>query len=71
MMNPGLFQAKRSSLQSTVSDLMKMAESSLNRQKTLREKEKVLIMSNSAFSLSVFKRLVLKTRENQGLLGKG
>ena len=28
-------------------------------------------MSNLAFSLSVFKRLVLQTRKNQGLFGEG
>ena len=33
--------------------------------------EKLLIMSNFSFSQSVFKRLVLPTRENQGLFGKG
>ena len=48
-----------------------MAESSPNRQKTLWEKEKLLIMSNFSFSHIVFKRLVLQTRKNQGLFGKG
>ena len=43
-----------------------MAECSLNELKTLCKKEKLLIMNNS-----VFKRLVLQTRENQGLFGKG
>ena len=41
------------------------------RRKTLREKEKLLVMSNFSFSHSVFKRLVLQTRKNQGLFGKG
>ena len=50
---------------------MKMAESSHKGYKTLREKEKLLIMSNFSFSHSVFKRLVLQTRKNQGLFGKG
>ena len=50
---------------------MKMAESSPNREKTLREKEKLLVRSNFSFSHSVFKRLVLQTRKNQGLFGKG
>ena len=50
---------------------MKMAESYQNGQKTMREKEKLLVMSNFSFSLSVFKRLVLQTRKNQGLFGKG
>ena len=35
------------------------------------EKEKLLIMSNFSFSNSVFKRLLLQTRTNQGLFGKG
>ena len=35
------------------------------------KKEKLLIMSNFCFSHSVFKRLVLQTRKNQGLFGKG
>ena len=33
-------------------------------------KEKLLLTSNFSFSYSVFKRLVLKTRKNQGLFGK-
>ena len=48
-----------------------MAECSLNGLKTLCEKEKLLVTSNFSFSHSVFKRLVLQTRENQGLFGKG
>ena len=48
-----------------------MAESSPNRQKTLWEKEKLLVTSNFSFSHSVFKRLVLQTRKNQDLYGKG
>ena len=52
-------------------NLMKMAESSLNGLKTLLEKEKLLVTSNFSFSHSVFKRLVLQTRKNQGLFGKG
>ena len=48
-----------------------MAEFSLNGLKTLCEKEKLLVTSNFSFSHSVFKRLVLQTRENQGLFGKG
>ena len=35
------------------------------------EKEKLLVMSNVSFSHSVFKRLLLKTRKNKGLFGKG
>ena len=33
--------------------------------------EKLLVTSNFSFSHSVFKRLVLQTRKNQGLFGKG
>ena len=43
-----------------------MAESYLNRQKTLWEKEKLLITSNFSFARNVFKRIEL-----QGLFGKG
>ena len=35
------------------------------------EKEKFLVTSNFSFSHSVFKRIVLQTRKNQGLFGKG
>ena len=48
-----------------------MRKSSLKGLKTLWEKEKLLITSNFSFSLSVFKRLLLQTRKNQGLFGKG
>ena len=34
-------------------------------------KEKLFVTSNFSFSCSVFKRLVLQTRKNQGLFGKG
>ena len=50
---------------------MKMAENYLNGQKTLWEKEKLLVTSNFSFSHGVFKRLELQTRKNQGLFGKG
>ena len=59
------------SLQTTFSNLMKMAESSQKEWKTLWEKEKLLIMSNFSFSRSVFKRLVLQTHKNKGLFRKG
>ena len=39
--------------------------------KTLWEKKKLLVTSNFFFSCSVFERLVLQTRKNQGLFGKG
>ena len=39
--------------------------------KKLLEKEKLLVLSNFFFFCSVFKRLVLQSRENQGLFGKG
>ena len=48
-----------------------MAESFPNEKKTLLEKEKLLVTSNFSFSNSVFERLVLQTRKNQGLFGKG
>ena len=38
------------SLQMTISNLMKMAESSLNGLKTLWEKEKLIVTSNFSFS---------------------
>ena len=38
--------------------------------KTSWEKEQLLVTSNFSFSHSVFKRIVLQTRKNQGLLGK-
>ena len=37
---------------------------------TLKKKEKLLITSNFSFTYSVFKRLVLETFKNHGLLGK-
>ena len=48
-----------------------MSESSQNGQKTLWDKEKLLIMSNFSFCHCVFERRVLQTRKNQGLFGKG
>ena len=62
---------KSKSLQTTILNLMEMAEISQNGLKTLWEKEKLLVTSNFSFSHSVFKRLVLQTRKNQGLFGKG
>ena len=47
-----------------------MAESSLKGRK-LWENEKLLVTSNFSFSHSVFKRLVLRTRKNLALFGKG
>ena len=55
----------------TISNVVKMAESSTDGQKTLWEKEKLLVTSNFSFSDNVFKRLILQTRKNQGLFGKG
>ena len=54
------------SLQTTISNLKKMEDSSTNGLKTLWEKEKLLVTSNFSFSHSVFKRLVLEKglREN-------
>ena len=48
-----------------------MGKSSPKGLKTLWEKEKLLVMSNFSFSHSVFKRLLLQRRKNQGLFGKG
>ena len=52
-------------------NMMRMAECCPKGQKTLGEKEKLLVTSNFSFSRCVFKRLVLQTRKNQGLFGKG
>ena len=48
-----------------------MEETSFNGLKTLLEKVKLLVKRNFSFFHHVFKRLVLQTRENQGLFGKG
>ena len=53
------------------SNLMKMAESSPNRQKRLWEKEKLHVTSNFSFSQSVLKRFVRQACKSQGLFGKG
>ena len=50
---------------------MKMAESSPDGQKTLWEKEKLLVISIFSFSRRVFKILVQETHKNQGLFRKG
>ena len=63
------FQTESS--QTTISNLLKVAESSPYWYKALWEKEKLLVTSNFFFSHSVFKRLVWQTRKNQGLFGKG
>ena len=55
----------------TISDLMKVAESSPKGLKILWEKEKLLDRSTFLFSHSVFERLVLQTRKDQGLFEKG
>ena len=47
---------------------MELTESSPNAKNTLWEKEKLL---NFSFSHSVFNRLLLQTRKNQGLFRKG
>ena len=52
-------------LQTTISNLVKMAESTPNRWKTLWEKEKLLVTSNFSFSHNVFKRHVLQTRKTR------
>ena len=42
----------------------------MGKKKTLWEEEKLLVKSNFSFFHSVFKRLVMQTRKNQGLFGK-
>ena len=37
----------------------------------LWEKEKLFVTTNFSFSISVSNKLVLQTRKNQGLFGKG
>ena len=59
------------SLQMTISDLTKMAESYPDRKKTLWEKEKLLVTSNFSFSHSVFKRLVSQGHQKVSLCGNG
>ena len=59
------------SLQTTILDLMKMARSYLNGFENTVVKGEVLVRSNFSFSHCVFKILVLQTRKNQGLSGKG
>ena len=59
------------SLQKTILNLMKKAESSPKELKTLWEKEKLLVMSNFSFSHSVLKRLLLQIHKNQSLFRKG
>ena len=54
----------------TISDLLQMAESSQNGQKTLGKVE-IALGSNFSFSYSFSKRLLLQTCKNQGLFGKG
>ena len=48
-------------LQTTISNLLKLAESSPKGWKTLGKREQLLIMSNFSFSHNLFKRLVLQT----------
>ena len=55
----------------TILSLMQMAKSSQKGEKTLWEKEKLLIVSNFSFSHSVFKRIVPQTHKTKGLFGKG
>ena len=57
------------SLQTTISNLIEMAESCPNWKKTLQEKEKMLVTGNFSF-FRVFKLLVLQTHKNRGLFGK-
>ena len=67
-----LSQVTHFGLYTTISNSMKMAElvQPMDR-KTLWEKEKLLDMSNFFSSDSVFKRPVLETCKNMGLIRKG
>ena len=49
---------------------MKMAEIPQNGKKHCGENENMLVTSNFSFSHSVYKRLKLQTRNNQGFFGK-
>ena len=69
MTNFRLFQTKRL-CRRQFQILITVAESSSKGYKTLWKKEKLLVTSNFSYSHSVFKRLVLQTRKNQGLFGK-
>ena len=55
----------------TISNLTKLEESYPNREKTLWEKEKLLVTSNFSFSHCVFKRLVSPGRQKVSLCGNG
>ena len=50
---------------------MKTAECFPKGLKTLWEKDELLVTSNLSFSHDVFKILLMQTRKNQGLFGKG
>ena len=65
-----LFQTSKN-LQTTISNLTKMAEIYPNGRKTLWEKEKLLVTSNFSFAHSVFKRLVSQGRQKVSLFGNG
>ena len=66
----GLLNPK--SLQMTIPNLMKKWQKVLWKgRKHLGGEEKVFFKCNFSFSHSVFKRLVLQARKNQGLFGKG
>ena len=50
---------------------MKMAEDPPKGRKHCGKKERLLVTSNFPFSRSVFKKRVLQTGKNQGIIGKG
>ena len=54
----------------TILSLMNMTEKSPNGQKTLGEKEKLLVTSNLSFSHSVFKRLYSRHIKKKGSCGR-
>ena len=63
------FETEEVCRQTTISNLMKMEESSSNKWKTLYEKKKCY--EQFLVFHSVFKRIVLKVHKNQGWFGKG
>ena len=52
----------------TILDLMKMVESSTNGQKTLWEKEKLLVISNFSFFPQCFQKNCTEDMQKQGLV---
>ena len=68
-LKPGLVRERVNSLPSI--KILDLSKKKKKKDKKHWETEKLLVTSNFSFSHSVFKRLVLQTRKNQGLFGKG